>query len=67
MSYRVIVWALVGLLCLAGIASAMSSANYALNWSVIGGGGGGGGSISYKMQSTVGLIAGYSSSSSFKL
>ena len=67
MSHRIIVWIILGLLCFASVAGAMSSANYALNWTVIGGGGGAAGSSSYKMQSTVGPLAGHSSSSSFRL
>ncbi len=55
------------LFCLAGSASAMSSTNYGINWNVIGGGGGGGGSSSYKMQSTIGQIAGLSSSANYKV
>nr|QNT35462.1 hypothetical protein EKMJPAOO_00012 [uncultured Methanosarcinales archaeon] len=47
---------LIWLLCLlaAGVASAQSSANYALNWSVVGSGGCEMASASYAMQSTVG-------------
>lgn len=67
MSHRILVWTLVGLLCLTGSASAMSSANYALNWDVMGGGGGRTSSPSYVMQDTIGLLAGYSSSSSYRL
>nr|QNT35465.1 hypothetical protein EKMJPAOO_00015 [uncultured Methanosarcinales archaeon] len=50
---------LVWLLCLlaAGGASAQTSANYALNWSVVGSGGGEMTSSSYAMQSTVGQTA----------
>ena len=50
---------LVCLLCLlaAGDASAQSSANYALNWNVVGSGGGEMTSASYAMQSTVGQTA----------
>lgn len=50
---------LVCLLCLlaAGDASAQASANYALNWSVVGSGGGEMTSASYAMQSTVGQTA----------
>ncbi|MCK4458559.1 MAG: hypothetical protein KAU52_02410, partial [Methanosarcinales archaeon] len=50
---------LVGLLCLlaAGGASAHASANYALNWSVVGSGGCEMASASYAMQSTVGQTA----------
>ncbi len=50
---------LVWLLCLlaAGGASAQTSANYALNWSVVGSGGGEIASASYAMQSTVGQTA----------
>jgi len=64
---QIIVWTLVGLLCLTGIASAMSSANYAINWNVIGGGGGGGSSSLYKIQATFGLLAGFSSSTNYRL
>ncbi len=67
MTPRITVWVLMGLLCLAASASAMSSANYAINWNVIGGGGGGSISSSYMMQDTIGLLAGYSSSSSYRL
>jgi len=50
---------LVWLLCLlaAGGASAQASANYALNWSVVGSGGCEMASASYAMQSTVGQTA----------
>jgi len=50
---------LVWLLCLlaAGGASAQSSANYALNWSVVGSGGCEIASASYVMRSTVGQTA----------
>jgi len=50
---------LVWLLCLlaAGGASAQASANYALNWSVVGSGGCEIASASYVMQSTVGQTA----------
>ena len=50
---------LVWLLCLlaAGGASAQTSANYALNWSVVGSGGCEMTSASYAMQSTVGQTA----------
>ncbi len=50
---------LVWLLCLlaAGGASAQASANYALNWSVVGSGGCEIASASYAMQSTVGQTA----------
>jgi hypothetical protein len=50
---------LVWLLCLlaAGAASAQTSANYALNWSVVGSGGCEMTSASYAMQSTVGQTA----------
>lgn len=50
---------LIGLLYLlaAGGASAQASANYALNWSVVGSGGGEMHSASYAMQSTVGQTA----------
>ena len=50
---------LVWLLCLlaAGGASAQTSANYALNWSVVGSGGCEMTSASYTMQSTVGQTA----------
>ena len=45
----------------------MSSANYGLNWNVIGGGGGDGSSFSYTIQGTIGQMAGLSVSPSFKL
>ena len=50
---------LMGLICLlaAGGASAQASANYALNWSVVGSGGCEMTSASYAMQSTVGQTA----------
>ncbi len=67
MTPRITVWVLVGLLCLAGTVSAMSSANYAINWNVIGGGGGGAGSSSYRIQSTIGLLGGSSGSTNFRL
>jgi len=59
MTKQTIAIMLVCLLCLlaAGDASAQSSANYALNWSVVGSGGGEITSASYAMQSTVGQTA----------
>jgi len=51
----VLVWPLC--LLAAGGASAQSSANYALNWSVVGSGGCEMTSASYAMQSTVGQTA----------
>ena len=50
---------IIGLLCLlaAGTASAHSSENYALNWSVVGSGGGEMHSASYAMRSTIGQTA----------
>jgi PKD repeat protein len=58
---------LLGLLCLIGTASAMESLNFNLSWNVIGGGGGSLTSSSYNMGSTVGQIAGLSTSTSYKL
>lgn len=59
------------LLCglfVAGVAWAMSSASYAINWDVIGGGGGPVSSASYAMNSTVGQAAiGTSDSASYRL
>ena len=59
MTKQMIAIVLVCLLCLlaAGGASAQSSANYALNWSVVGSGGCEIASASYVMQSTVGQTA----------
>ena len=48
---------LVGLLCLTSIEYTQASANYALNWSVVGSGGCEIASASYVMQSTVGQTA----------
>jgi PKD repeat protein len=58
---------LIGLLCLIATASAMGSTSFDLSWNVIGGGGGALTSPSYTMSSTVGQIAGLSSSTSYKL
>ena len=60
---------LVWLLCLlaAGGALAQSSANYALNWSVVSGGGSEMTSASYAMQSTVGQIATETASENYQL
>jgi PKD repeat protein len=66
MFYRVI-GILLSIFLLAGTASAMSSTNYALDWNVIGGGGGFLTSPSYNLGSTVGQIAGLSTSMSYKL
>ena len=59
MTKQTIAIVLVWLLCLlaAGGASAQTSANYALNWSVVGSGGCEIDSASYAMQSTVGQTA----------
>ena len=57
----------LGLLCLAGTASAMGSLNFNLSWNVIGGGGGFLASPSFSMGSTVGQITGISTSTSYKL
>lgn len=51
---------LAALLCgllVAGVAWAMSSASYAIDWDVIGGGGGPISSASYRMNSTIGQAA----------
>lgn len=55
------------MLCLIGTAGAMGSTHYALDWNIIGGGGGGGGSAHYRLQGTVGQIAGPLTSPSFTL
>jgi hypothetical protein len=62
-----IVWCIVGLLCLTGAASAMSSAHYDLDWNVIGGGGGAAGSAHYSLNSTIGQVLGQGTSTSYKL
>jgi PKD repeat protein len=62
-----LVLVLLGLLCLTGTANAMGSLNFDLSWNVIGGGGGFLSSPSYSMGSTVGQIAGLSTSTSYKL
>ncbi len=60
--------ALLCVLLLVGLAMAMSSANYAINWDVMGGGGGSISSTSYAMNSTIGqAIIGYKSSASYEL
>ena len=58
---------LLGLLCLIGTTSAIGSLNFNLSWNVIGGGGGSFISPSYTMGSTVGQIAGLSTSTNYKL
>jgi PKD repeat protein len=58
---------LLGLLCLIGTSSAMGSLNFNLSWNVIGGGGGFLSSPSYSVGSTVGQIAGFSTSTSYNL
>ncbi|KAF5410727.1 MAG: hypothetical protein C5S47_06005 [Candidatus Methanogasteraceae archaeon] len=60
---------LVWLLCLlaAGTASAHSSENYALNWSVICSGGGEMHSASYAMQSTIGQTTIETASENYRL
>jgi len=71
MSKRKAAMWLVALLCcllLTGVAWAMSSASYAINWDVIGGGGGPISSASYAMNSTAGQAAiGFKTSSNYKL
>ena len=59
MTKQTIVITLVWILCLlaAGTASAQTSANYALNWSVVGSGGCETTSTSYAMHSTIGQTA----------
>lgn len=55
-------------LVVAGVAWAMSSANYAIEWDVIGGGGGPMSSASYALNGTVGQGAiGAKSSASYRL
>jgi hypothetical protein len=60
-----------GFLCcflLGGMALAMSSANYRIDWGVIAGGGGPASSASHTMRSTIGQAAiGSSSSANFQL
>jgi len=60
-----------GFLCcflLAGMALAMSSGNYRIDWDVIAGGGGEASSVSHTLRSTIGQTAiGPSSSTSFQL
>jgi len=61
---------LAALLCglVAGVAWAMSSPSYAIEWDVIGGGGGPMSSASYEMNSTVGQAAiGFKTSSNYQL
>ncbi len=62
---------LVALLCgllVTGVAWAMSSASYAINWDVIGGGGGPISSASYAVNSTMGQAAiGFKTSSNYQL
>jgi hypothetical protein len=58
---------LLGLLCLIGLAGAMVSTNYVLNWHVSGGGGGPLGSTNYQMDSTVGQIIRGSESTNYRL
>ena len=53
--------AAVALLCLLGVASAMSSPSYILNWSVMGGGGGSSGSTNFVMGGTIGQNTGQTS------
>ena len=55
--------AAVALLSLLGVASAMSSPLYILNWSVMGGGGGSSGSTNFVMGGTIGQSTGQVSSS----
>ena len=57
----------IGLLCLAGTAAAMGSANFDLSWNVIGGGGGSLTSTSYMLGGTVGQITGISTSTNYRL
>lgn len=61
----------VALLCglaVAGMAWAISSTNYAIDWSVMGGGGGPISSTSYSMNSTIGqAVIGSKSSTSFQV
>lgn len=60
--------ALVCSLLLTGIVLAMSSANYAIDWDVMGGGGGPISSTSYSMNSTIGqAVIGSKSSPSYQL
>jgi PKD repeat protein len=58
---------LIGLLCLAGTAAAMGSANFDLSWNVMGGGGGPVTSASYKLDGTVGQITGIATSTNYQL
>ena len=69
MTKQTIIIVLVCLLCLltAGGASAQSSENYALNWSVVGSGVCEMTSASYAMQSTVGQIATGTASENYRL
>ncbi len=71
MSKRKITALAAALLCgllVVGVAWAMSSASYAINWDVIGGGGGPISSASYAMNSTAGQAAiGFKASSNYKL
>jgi hypothetical protein len=61
------VLAIFGLVCLIGTVAAQSSANYDLSWNVMGGGGGPMASATYKMDGTVGQIAGLSEGASSTL
>lgn len=71
MKKRIRLLSATALLCgllVVGVAWAMSSASYAIEWDVIGGGGGPVSSGSYKMNSTVGQAAiGPSASASYGL
>ena len=65
MSHRIIVWVLLGLLCLTGTVSAMGSTNYGLDWNTLSGGGGFISSPSYRLQGVIGQMAGSSSSAHY--
>jgi len=57
----------LGLLCILGTATAMSSTNYDLSWDVIGGGGGSSSSTTYGLQGTIGQIPGVLNSANYRI
>ncbi|MCX6693019.1 MAG: hypothetical protein NT074_00450 [Methanomicrobiales archaeon] len=67
MAPRIFCILLAGLLCLSGIASAMSSTNFDLSWNTISNGGGQATSTAFKLDGTIGQLAGMSSSTSYTL
>ena len=71
MNRPIVVVLLIILLCgllLAGTVLAMGSANFAIDWDVIGGGGGRSTSANFALNGTVGqAVTGYTSSANFAL